>query len=202
MDNSEITYNWDEPLMQYDVPVFDTYSKNINGNTTGLLHKNKLGMFVLFGMISLSIEASPATITYQKPDVGIQMLVEGTQDITFDEVLQLTNQWKEETTRLAALQENWDNEGANRISTKSIANVLSILDNNLSRPDLISDIYPNQNGFVSIEWRNSSNDIIGLEVGRHMMSYFTNIHNTSNYYNRLDINDVEMQKLFKRLKSL
>lgn len=193
---------WDGDIVNYvdSYPQEEAYSKHI---TSGSSHCVKIGMIMLSGLISANLNAVEPKINYLPATAdNIEVTLNEIVDVDWSQPDFLKQQWADEVSSLASLLDNWDGEGAQRMSTKSICHVLNILDNPRSRVDIIDDIYPNQNGFVSVVWRNKQNDIVSLEVGRTLMSYFCRNNNVKEFYNRCKIDNNELNNLFQRLAKL
>ena len=109
---------------------------------------------------------------------------------------------KVEVMALAKLSENWDEEGATRVSTTAIKNVLNLLDHVSVRVDLLQDIYANPNGSVSVEWENANHEYAGVQIGRKQMSYYITRHQGSDYCNFEFINKENYKKFLAKLARL
>lgn len=129
MVEPSINYYWENSSEEYDTPTIDSYVKNMGGNVSGQFPTGKLGAFFLFGLITLGTNAAEPRITYSPIEIGIETLISDNDDVLLQESKQICQSWKEETANLALLKDNWDGEGAMKMSTTSISNVLFILDN-------------------------------------------------------------------------
>lgn len=109
---------------------------------------------------------------------------------------------KIETMGLAKLVDNWDEEGAVRVSTTAIKNVLNLLNYASIRIDLLQDIYANPNGTISVEWKNGDNEYAGMQIGRKQMSYYVTHRSGSDYGSYEIISEENYQKFFKKLALL
>ena len=109
---------------------------------------------------------------------------------------------KIETMALAKLVDNWDEDGAMRVSTTAIKNVLNLLDHALVRLDLLQDIYANPNGTISVEWENDNNEFAGMQIGRKQMSYYVTCHSGSDYGSYEKISEENYLKFLSKLALL
>lgn len=78
-----------------------------------------------------------------------------------------------ELDELKQLPTNWDGYGAIPIFSEVYdvtKNLITVL--NDYQIDLISDIYPNPHGTISIEWANENNEKLVLEIGKTTYSFF------------------------------
>lgn len=149
-----------------------------------------------------SMEKEPK-LTYNKPDTEIvqHVLVNLQGDIQLAEENKRQN-LKIETMALAKLVDNWDEEGAMRVSTTAIKNVLNLLDHPSIRIDLLQDIYANPNGTISVEWENDNNEFAGMQIGRKQMSYYVTHHSGSDYGSYEKISEENYQKFLTKLALL
>lgn len=149
-----------------------------------------------------SMEKEPK-LTYNKPDTEIvqHVLVNLQGDIQLAEENKRQN-LKIETMALAKLVDNWDEEGAMRVSTTAIKNVLNLLDHASIRIDLLQDIYANPNGTISVEWENDNNEFAGMQIGRKQMSYYVTHHLGSDYGSYEKISEENYQKFLTKLALL
>lgn len=115
---------------------------------------------------------------------------------------QLRQQWRVETMNLGQLRDDWDGEGALRVSTTAIRNVLKLLDSDKVRIDLIQDIYPNEKGIVVMEWENTNGECAGIQMGRQRMSYYVSLNDNDILEDYEPVNDEGIHKLFNYLSLL
>lgn len=149
-----------------------------------------------------SMEKAPK-LTYTQADTEIvqQVLVSSQNDIRLAEENKRQN-LKIETRALAKLVDNWDEEGAVRVSTTAIKNVLNLLDCVSIRIDLLQDIYANPNGTISVEWENDNNEYAGMQIGRKQMSYYVTHRSGSDYGSYEIISKENYQKFLTKLALL
>lgn len=149
-----------------------------------------------------SMEKEPK-LTYNKPDTEIvqHVLVNLQGDIQLAEENKRQN-LRIETMALAKFVDNWDEEGAMRVSTTAIKNVLNLLDHASIRIDLLRDIYANPNGTISVEWENDNNEFAGMQIGRKQMSYYVTHHSGSDYGSYEKISEENYQKFLTKLALL
>lgn len=149
-----------------------------------------------------SMEKKPK-LTYIEANTEIvqQVLASCQNDIRFAEEDKRQN-LKIETMRLAKLVDNWDEEGAMRVSTTAIKNVLNLLDHASIRIDLLQDIYANPNGTISVEWENDNNEYAGMQIGRKQMSYYVTHRSSSDYGSYEMISEENYQKFLAKLALL
>ena len=143
----------------------------------------------------ITFNTQPAPETMQKVFASLQ------NDVILDKESKREN-LKVEVMALAKLEDNWDGEGAQRVSTTAIKNVLNLLDHASVRIDLIQDIYANANGTVSVEWENNNHEYAGVQIGRKQMSYYVTRHQGSDYCNYENINEKSYQILLAKLAML
>ena len=93
-------------------------------------------------------------------------------------ILDPYNHMQEKLSEFVDLGENWDGYGGIPL-LKEVSNVASQFITSLNSVyiDQITDIFPNPNGTVSIEWENKKQEKISLEIGQRNYSYFINYNN-------------------------
>jgi hypothetical protein len=91
---------------------------------------------------------------------------------------------------IANYKDNWDGYGAIRPLSECLGHALDLIDNSLIKLDYLSDIYPNPNGTVTLEWERDD-DEIGIELGRSEFSYYARFGNYHSYNNRKQYDDAE-----------
>lgn len=204
MENFNIKYKWDS------IPNYNISEERYNGCSRKIYTSNevvkmatKFGVIFLSGLINMNVEAANLETTFSVPNSNDYSIIDNyvKNEVALNRSI-IRDQLKNEIVELAKLKDNWDGDGARRMSTTSIQHALSILDNVSARVNLIDDIYPNPNGFVSIQWRNENNDIISLELGRKKMSYFTKIKSKLEFVDRRDISQKEFSVLYNKIASL
>jgi hypothetical protein len=96
-----------------------------------------------------------------------------------------------------SLINNWDGYGAIPLEIESAANAIFLISSmreNISGS--IENIFPNPNGTLSIMWVNSHDETISLEIGNKTMSYYVATDgNETKFFNNIEINDSEINKL-------
>lgn len=103
-----------------------------------------------------------------------------------------------------SLRQSWDGYDAIPVEVNSAANsinLINLLEENVV--ESIDDIYPNTHGTVSIEWSNTSNEKLSLEVGNETFSYYIKLNSQSpQFFNDIEITAKEINKLSKQIISL
>lgn len=90
--------------------------------------------------------------------------------------------------------DDWDGYGAVRPVSECLNHALEIIRNNNISLEYLTDIYPNPNGTITLEWEQDDNEI-GLEVGSHEFSYFAHIGDIHTYNNQKCYVSKELEKL-------
>lgn len=117
-----------------------------------------------------------------------------TEEVTEDESDILREQAQDEIRTIANFQDDWDGYGAIRPLSECLKHALEIISNNNIRLDYLTDIYPNPNGTLTLEWEQDDNEI-GLEVGSQEFSYFAHFGELHTYNNRKPYVTEELEKL-------
>lgn len=79
----------------------------------------------------------------------------------------------EKITSFVDLDKNWDGYGAVKVLpevTKTASSLISMLNSSLT--DRVTDLFPNPNGTITIEWENRRKEKLSLEIGQENYSYF------------------------------
>lgn len=100
---------------------------------------------------------------------------------------------QDEIRTFANYMDDWDGYGAVRPLSECLNHALEIIRNKNIRLDFLSDIYPNPNGTLSLEWEQGKNEI-GLEVGKDEFSYFAHFGEYHSYNNRRQYVAEEIEK--------
>lgn len=103
-------------------------------------------------------------------------------------------QAQDEVRAFANFQDDWDGYGAVRPVAECLNHALEIIRNENIRLEHLTDIYPNPNGTLTLEWEQDENEI-GLEVGSHEFSYFAHFGEHHTYNNRKRYVAEELEKL-------
>lgn len=103
-------------------------------------------------------------------------------------------QAQDEVRAFANFQDDWDGYGAVRPVAECLNHALEIIRNKSIKLEYLTDIYPNPNGTLTLEWEQDDNEI-GLEVGSHEFSYFAHFGEHHSYNNRKPYVAEEIEKL-------
>ena len=106
----------------------------------------------------------------------------------------LREEAQDEIRAYANFMDDWDGYGAVRPVSECLNHALEIIRNKNISLDYLTDIYPNPNGTISLEWEQGENEI-GLEVGSREFSYFAHFGNIHTYNNRRQYVAKELEKL-------
>ena len=129
-----------------------------------------------------------ANITYFKVEKSIKKLIkEERRDV-------LREQAQDEVRAFANFQDDWDGYGAVRPVAECLNHALEIIRNKEISLDYLSDVYPNPNGTITLEWEKDDNEI-GLELGIREFSYFVNFGEIHTYNNQKHYDAKELEQL-------
>lgn len=96
---------------------------------------------------------------------------------TYDKNLERES-YKQTINSFLLLKHNWDGEGAvplyDEVAKKSIDFISSLFDVYINK---ITDIYPNSNGTLSIEWSKDKTNKLSIEIGKSKFSLFFKMTN-------------------------
>ena len=152
------------------------------------------------------IKAKPADFTF-----NFQQAVSASLDDTIidsrveykERASIIRNEWKKELSKIALYEDNWDEEGAIKVPHIVLGKAIQLLDFTDINIHLIQDIYANPSGTISIEWGNTNDETIGVEVGARKMSYYTSLRGDEDcFFNSLLIDKSNLTALFDRVRRL
>lgn len=102
---------------------------------------------------------------------------------------------------LSLLEDDWDGYGACSIDKNVIEHTLFIfnqLPNAFLKNITKEDILPTSNGTITVEWNNSSNELL-LDIGKNISTYYIQCEGrTEKINNQFDILDTEQIQTFIR----
>ena len=101
---------------------------------------------------------------------------------------------QEEIRAFAYYMDNWDGYGAIRPLSECLNHALEIVRNKKINLDFLTDIYPNPNGTLSLEWEQADNEI-GLELGKEEFSFFAHFGEQHSYNNKKRYAAEEIERL-------
>lgn len=144
--------------------------------------------FYLVSAGSEDEKVGKATISYFKvAKANNHLIKEEKKDIQREQA-------QEDVRAFANFQDDWDGYGAVRPVAECLNHALEIIRNKNIRLEHLSDIYPNPNGTLTLEWEQGDNEI-GLEVGSHEFSYFAHFGEYHTYNNRKHYVAEEIERL-------
>jgi hypothetical protein len=109
-----------------------------------------------------------------------------------------------EVMSFKSLNNNWDGYGAIPTEAKSASNVINLA-NRISERQLsrLTDVFPNPNGTVTMEWENHSGERLVLEMGNETFSYYVKLNSLEPIFkDNLQIADKFVYELSKNIKRL
>ena len=101
---------------------------------------------------------------------------------------------QDEIRSLANYMDDWDGYGAIRPLSECLNHALEIVRNKKINLDFLTDIYPNPNGTLSLEWEQDDNEI-GLELGKEEFSFFAHFGELHSYNNKKRYAAEEIERL-------
>lgn len=149
--------------------------------------KEYLCTFFVYNTEAVKNTEDVEDISYFKVSEAETELIEEEHDI-------LREQAQDEIRAYANFQDDWDGYGAVRPVSECLNHAMEIIRNKNINLDYLTDIYPNPNGTISLEWELDDNEI-GLEVGSREFSYFAHFEGVHTYNNRKEYVAEEIKKL-------
>ena len=101
---------------------------------------------------------------------------------------------QDEIRALANYMDDWDGYGAIRPLSECLNHALEIVRDKRINLDFLTDIYPNPNGTLSLEWEQDDNEI-GLELGKEEFSFFAHFGEQHSYNNKKRYAAEEIERL-------
>jgi hypothetical protein len=96
--------------------------------------------------------------------------------------------------RLKLLKEDWDGYGALPVFDRCIKNALNVLWNEQLSSKYITEVYPNNNGTVSIEWEHDDN-LISAEFGIDSFAYYVDLNGHTYFEKEQSISSENIKRL-------
>lgn len=112
----------------------------------------------------------------------------------YDQTEDIRMEARNQVLSIAKYQNDWDGYGAIRPLSECLSHALDIIGNAHISLNNLSDIYPNPNGTITIEWEQNSNEI-GLELGNQEFSYYVHIGDNHSYNNKKQYIEDEIAQL-------
>lgn len=102
------------------------------------------------------------------------------------------------------LKNDWDGYGAVPSDTLCATNAILLLFKLNDSLLNLDQIYPNPHGTVMMEWRNTNNELVSLEVGSSSFSFFVELNGLGpKFYDNMDVrNDENLLKLKESIDSI
>lgn len=109
-----------------------------------------------------------------------------------------------EVLSFKTLQNNWDGYGAIPSGVKCTGKVISLAYKLPSKQIAkISEVFPNPNGTVTLEWENHSGERLVAEVGKNTFSYYVKLNSFDpKFYNEVLASDEGIYELSQNIKKL
>jgi hypothetical protein len=111
--------------------------------------------------------------------------------------------YRNEILTFSELENNWDGYGSipliKSIAEKSIKFIASLHSSDI---DSISDIFSNSHGTLMIEWENSNEEKVCLEIGVLNYSYFVQYNNQPTKYFKGDDINSDIKNITQHLREL
>ena len=118
-----------------------------------------------------------AAVTYHKVETISEELAKS------DSIEPTRTEARNKVLAIANYRSDWDGYGAIRPLTECLSHALDFLSDEQLNVEYLTDIYPNPNGTISLEWEQGDNEI-GLELGNREFSYYVQIGNHHSYNNK------------------
>jgi hypothetical protein len=109
-----------------------------------------------------------------------------------------------EVLSFKGLKNNWDGYGAIPTEIKCASQAISLA-SKLSEKLIarISEVFPNPNGTVTVEWENHSHERLVAEIGNSSFSYYLKLNSLSpKFYNNVQVSDEGIHELSTNIKKL
>jgi hypothetical protein len=109
-----------------------------------------------------------------------------------------------EVLSFKSLENNWDGYGAIPTEVKSATQAISLA-SRLSERTLskVSDVFPNPNGTVTIEWENHSGEKLVAEIGNNTFSYYLELNALPpKFFNNVQVGEESVSALNTHIKKL
>ena len=202
----------------FSLDYIDDKKSKILSNKDTSFHKVKIASAFFFAMgVSNVIQSNKNLPTYSFDSYNIQSLslyltnnaFADYNSRKFSKILRNSNcDVKDDLVAkilsFKSLINSWDGFGAIPLEIQSASNAINLINkltNNIV--DLISDIYPNPNGTVSLDFDNDSNERVAIEIGNTSFSYYVKYNSQKpNFYDNISFNDKSILLLSEQIEAL
>lgn len=112
------------------------------------------------------------------------------------------NDVKNSLKDLYEIEDNWDGYGGIKPNEIILEKTETFLKEKLTTIELdkLTDIYPNPNGTISLDFKRDIHRMISLEIGMDKISYYFRLDSEKTNYN--DHSDIDDIKLIEDIKEL
>lgn len=210
-----------DKLSNYDILPNSTDEFNIDSiinkkeQKTSALRANVVLSFALVGSMAINQVNATQQYNLSNLDASIEMVsLEKGQQLS-RQITEYSNNLIEKTyadkaafieriLSFKSLENNWDGYGALPSSVKCAKNTLTLIDSFDSFIlNKISDMHPNPNGTISIEWENKNSEIISLEIGKDTFTYYVDFNSLdTKFYNKQSFSFENIQLLKKYISAI
>ncbi len=208
LNNYDILLNSND---EFSIENIITKKEQKNSN----LRANVMLSFALVGSMSITQVDAAQHYNLSNIDENIEIVsLENGQKISqklteySNELIEKTyadkSAYVEEILSFKSLENSWDGYGAVPLGVKSAKNTLSLIDSfDAYILNKISDMHPNPNGTITIEWENKDSEIISLEVGKDTFTYYVNFNSLeTKFYNKQRFSFENIQMLKKYISAI
>lgn len=209
-----------EMLNKYDILLnsnneFDIDILNKKEQKTLTLRANVVLSFAIFGSMSINLakanhqynlynlDPSIKKVSFEKSQQLSQQITDYSNNL-IDKTYADKGMFIESILSYKSLENSWDGYGALPLGVKCAKNTLTLIDSFDSFIlNKISDMYPNPNGTISIEWENKDSEIISLEIGKDTFTYYVNFNSLdTKFYNKQSFSFENIQQLKKYISAI
>lgn len=139
-------------------------------------------------------DATTATINWA--DVFHKVSTEAEELELADEIDLQRADARQQLMEIANYRDNWDGYGAMRPLSECLSHALDLMGNPAFNLEHLSEIYPNPNGTITMEWERDD-DEIGLELGSEEFSFYAHFGDNHSYNNQKRYVAEEIERLVK-----
>lgn len=182
---------------------------------TSNLRANVMLSFALVGSMSINQVNAAQQYNLSNLDSSIEMVsLEKGQQLS-QQITEYSNNLIEKTyadksvfiekiLSFKSLENSWDGYGALPLGVKSAKNTFTLFDSfDAYILNKISDMHPNPNGTITIEWENKDSEMISLEIGKDTFTYYVDFNTLeTKFYNKQSFSFENIQLLKKFISAI
>lgn len=182
---------------------------------TSTLRANVVLSFALVGSMSINqvnaaqqynlsnLDSSIELVSLEKGQQLSQQITEYSNDL-LEKTYADKGVFIEKILSFKSLENSWDGYGALPLGVKCAKNTITLIDSfDALILNKLSDMHPNPNGTITLEWENINSEIVSLEIGKETFTYYVDFNSLdTKFYNKQIFSFENIQLLKKYISAI